>query len=111
MIFRKYHNKKTIIDGIKFDSKKEAARWCELKKLEEAGEISDLRRQIPFILINGEEGPDGRKLRPLKYVADFVYYDKNDNQVVEDSKGMKTDVYKLKKRLMWHLFRIAILET
>lgn len=110
-MYRKYNNKKTVIDGITFDSKKEAARWCELKKMEEAGEISCLCRQVPFVLINGEKGPDGKKLRPMKYVADFVYYDKDENQIVEDSKGMKTAVYKLKKRLMWHIHGIAILET
>jgi hypothetical protein len=107
----KYHNKKTVIDGIKFDSKKEAARWCELKSLEKDGEIFFLRRQVPFVLLDGEEGPDGKKLRPMKYVADFVYTDKDGDQVVEDSKGMKTDVYKIKKRLMWHIHGIAILET
>lgn len=111
MMFRKYHNKKVVIDGMKFDSKKEASRWLELKEMENNGVIYCLQRQVPFVLLDGEEGPDGKKLRPMKYIADFVYCGLDGKQVVEDSKGIKTDVYKIKKRLMWHIHRIAILET
>jgi hypothetical protein len=70
--FSKYHNKKTVVDGITFDSKHEADRYIELSMLLKAGEISDLRLQVPFeliptIRINGET------LRSTKYLADFVY--------------------------------------
>lgn len=99
----KYHNKKT--NG--FDSKKEAKRYCELKLLERAGKISDLRTQVPYIVI--EKSKYGRAVR---YYADFVYFDKDTNQiVVEDTKGFRTDIYKLKKRLLAEKYGIVIKET
>lgn len=96
---RKYGNIKTIVDGIKFDSKKEAKRYVELQLMEKAGEISVLRLQVTFIL------------SVCKYKADFVYYDKTNNLIVEDCKGMKTPVYNLKKKMMKHELGISILET
>lgn len=101
----KYHNSKTVIDGIRFDSKKEAKRYLELKILEKAGAIKDLRRQVPYVLIN-----KSRYGRAIKYVADFVYYE-DDKLVVEDVKGVRTPVYKLKKRLMAERFEIEVKET
>lgn len=101
----KYHNRKTSVDGIRFDSKKEAKRYLELKILEKAGAIKDLRRQVPYVLIN-----KSRYGRAIKYVADFVYYEDN-KLVVEDVKGVKTPVYKLKKRLMAERFGIEVKET
>ena len=102
----KYHNQKTIIDGIEFDSKKEANRYLELKLLQKANKISNLRIQVPFVLI--EKSNYGRA---IKYIADFVYYD-NDakNDVIEDTKGYRTDVYKLKKRLLAERYNIEIHE-
>lgn len=106
----KYHNKKTECDGIIFDSKREAARYKELKILLTAGEISDLRLQVPYELVPvfkvGSE-----IFRATKYVADFVYRDKDGNEVIEDSKGMRTDVYKLKKKLMAYIYHIVIQEV
>lgn len=101
----KYHNSKTVIDGIRFDSKKEAKRYLELKILEKAGAIKDLRRQVPYVLIN-----KSRYGRAIKYVADFVYYE-DDKLVVEDVKGVRTPVYKLKKRLMAEVYGIEVKET
>lgn len=101
----KYHNSKTVIDGIRFDSKKEAKRYLELKILEKAGVIKDLRRQVPYVIIN-----KSRYGRAIKYVADFVYYE-GDKLVVEDVKGVRTPVYKLKKRLMAERFGIEVKET
>ena len=101
----KYHNSKTVIDGIRFDSKKEAKRYLELKILEKAGAIKDLRRQVPYVLIN-----KSRYGRAIKYVADFVYYEYG-KLVVEDVKGVRTPVYKLKKRLMAERFGIEVKET
>lgn len=99
----KYHNKKT--NG--FDSKKEAKRYAELKLLERAGKISDLRTQVPYIVI--EKSKYGRAVR---YYADFVYFDKDINEtVVEDTKGFRTDIYKLKKRLLAEKYGIVIKET
>lgn len=101
----KYRNKKTSVDGIRFDSKKEAKRYLELKILEKAGAIQDLRRQVPYVLINKSSYG-----RAIKYVADFVYYE-DDKLVVEDVKGVRTPVYKLKKRLMAERFGIEVKET
>jgi hypothetical protein len=96
---RKYGNIKTLVDGIKFDSKKEAKRYGDLKLMEKAGEISVLRLQVTF------------NLSVCKYKADFVYYDKTNHLIVEDCKGMKTPVYNLKKKMMKHELGIEILET
>lgn len=108
----KYHSRKIRIENIVFDSQKEAQRYCELKLLEKKGEISQLRRQVPFELIPAEVGADKKKLRAAVYLADFVYLTVKDGvQHVEDVKGVKTAVYKLKKRLMWHLYKINIEEV
>lgn len=109
--FSKFRNKKTVIDGLKFDSKKEANRWLVLKMLERSGEISNLQRQVPFILLEKEQGVNGETLRQMKYIADFVYNDKEGNRHVEDVKGVRTDVYKIKKRLMWHIHKINVEEV
>ena len=101
----KYHAKKTVVDGITFDSKKEAKRYMELKEMEKSGSIQNLQLQVPFILI--EKSKYGRS---IKYVADFVY-NRNGSKVVEDVKGIKTPVYKLKKRMMAEKYGIIVLET
>ena len=106
----KYHNKKTVVDGITFDSKHEAERYKELRILQIAGEISELRLQVPYELIPLMK-LNGKTFRSTKYVADFVYKDKNGNEIVEDAKGMKTDVYKLKKKLMAYIHHIIIQEV
>ena len=106
----KYHNKKTVVDGITFDSKHEAERYKELRMLQIAGEISELRLQVPYELIPLMK-LNGETFRSTKYVADFVYKDKNGNEIVEDAKGMKTDVYKLKKKLMAYINHIIIQEV
>lgn len=103
----KYHNKKIIYDGITFDSKKEFMRYRELKLLERSGAITELEIQVPFVLF--EKSKYGRV---IKYVADFVYFDKRKSKkIVEDVKGFKTDVYKLKKRILAEKFDIEIFET
>lgn len=95
----KYGAKKTVIDGIRFDSKHEASRWCELKYMERAGLIADLRRQVKYELIPALY--DGKKLisRSVCYIADFVYT-QNGETVVEDAKGVQTEIYKIKKKIM-----------
>ena len=98
----KYGNKKVTVDGIKFDSKKEAKRWFDLKIREKAGEIGGLKRQIPYPLY----GRDGPILTPtgrhMVYKADHVYIDwhKNGEKVVEDVKGFKTKEYLIKKAIL-----------
>ena len=114
MIYQKskFHNKKTEVDGITFDSKHEAHRWVELKYLERIGEIRDLKRQYPFELIPAQYDERGKCVeRSVKYIADFVYYDRDGNLVVEDAKGMKTDAYKLKKKMLRHFKGIEIKEV
>ena len=107
----KYHACKTVVDGIAFDSKKEAKRYAELKLLERGGAIKDLRRQVRFELIPAFDVA-GKHYRPTSYVADFVYTDcKTGNEVVEDCKGFRTDVYKIKAKLFAHRFGVSICET
>lgn len=95
----KYKNEKIIVDKIKFDSKLEARRYCELKLLERAKEIKDLRRQVEFELQPSYK-KNNKTIRAINYVADFVYYDlKKGKIIIEDTKGFKTEIYKLKKKL------------
>ncbi len=101
----KYKNRKTVVDGISFDSKKEAARWRELKLLERAGAIADLRRQVRYELIRKQEGE-----RAVTYIADFVYTE-NGETVVEDAKGVRTQAYVLKRKLMLERHGIRIREV
>lgn len=105
----KYHAKKTVVDGIEFDSAKEAKRYTKLRDMEEEGKIQHLRLQVPFELLPSFEC-DGVKYRGMSYVADFVYY-RDGKQVVEDVKGVKTPEYKLKKKLMAYVNHINIEES
>ena len=85
----KYHAKKTELDGITFDSKKEANRYAELKLLERSGAIHNLQRQVRYELIPAQK-KDGKTIeRACHYIADFVYED-NGKTVVEDVKGYRT---------------------
>lgn len=95
----KYRAIKTEVDGIKFDSKKEAKRYIELKYMEEHGEISNLRRQVKYILI-----PKNDKFRECSYKADFVYI-QNGEEIVEDVKGVKSKEFKIKEKLFYHIFK------
>jgi hypothetical protein len=102
------------VDGIVFDSQREAQRYCELKLLEKKGKISQLALQVPFVLVPAEVDVNKKKLRSIVYLADFVYLTEKDGvpqKHIEDVKGVKTAVYRLKKRLMWHLYRINIEEV
>ena len=102
----KYGNTKVEIDGVPFDSKREAARWRELRLLERAGEISDLRRQVRYELVPKLPGE-----RPVDYIADFVYRDSGGNEVVEDVKGVRTPAYVIKRKLMLWRHGIRIREV
>lgn len=107
----KYHAKKTIVDGITFDSRKESYRYLVLKGMEEDGSIEDLRRQVRYELVPAFD-VDGKHYRPVFYVADFVYVDKETGKtVVEDVKGVRTDVYKLKSKLFARRYGMSIKET
>ena len=110
MGFVKYHNKKVTINGETFDSKKEAARWQELLLLQRAGKISHLNRQVTYELIPSQFIDGKCAERSVKYVADFVYKEKG-NLVVEDTKGMKTPEYIIKRKLMLSVYGIRIKEV
>ena len=95
----KYNNHKTIVDGIKFDSIREAERYQELKLLETAGEISHLELQ-PIVVLQDKFIYQGRMFRAITYRADFACFDRTVNRgVIEDVKGMETDVFKIKKKI------------
>lgn len=102
----KFNNRRINTPDGWFDSQRELNRWGELKLLQLAGEISNLRRQVEFTLI-----PKRGRLRPIKYVADFVYDDKNGKQVVEDAKGYRNRLYMLKWRLMEFVHNIEVVES
>lgn len=125
----KYNARKTMVDGIVFASKKEAQRYAVLKVLQKSGVISDLRMQVPFMLIPEQREPEewvpykkpvkgkagrwkpGKTIeRPCVYVADFVY--QQDGQtVVEDVKGRRTREYIVKRKLLLYQYGIKIKET
>lgn len=107
--------------GITFDSKKEAERYRELKELEALGEIRDVKCQVKFLLIPAQREPDkvGKRggivkgaliEREVSYRADFTYFTRDDELVVEDVKGMRTPEYILKRKLMLYMAGIRIKE-
>lgn len=96
----KYNAKRTVVDGISFPSKAEAARYIELKQLRDAGEIAWFVRQPMFDLPGG-----------VKYYADFLIVWADKTVTVEDVKGFKTAVYKIKKKQVEALYGVAIREV
>lgn len=103
MLKSKYRAKKTTLDGIKFDSKKEADRYWELKILQKQNKIRNLKLQVPYLIAVNNQNI-------CKYIADFVYDDSQGNSIVEDVKGVATPAYKLKKKLMKAVYGINISE-
>lgn len=117
----KYRNEKVTYMGIEFDSQLEANRYADLILMQRAGEITDLRRQVEYELIPCQREPDvvgprggrtpGKVIeRAVSYIADFVYKDKQGNTVVEDTKGVKTADYTIKRKLMLWIHEIRIKE-
>lgn len=129
----KYHSKKTVYDGIEFDSKREAGRYAELKQLEKSGEISELELQKKFSLVPPQYAPSNEyyksgknkgqlkrgKLieRGIDYIADFCYKDKHGNLIVEDSKGYRDPSsagyakFVIKRKLMLYCYGIRVNEV
>ena len=123
----KYGAKKQTItnsDGsvITFDSKKEMQRFVELRYMEQAGLISDLQRQVKFVLIPAQREPDtvgkrggvkkGKTIeKEVSYIADFTYTDKEGRFIVEDVKGMRTPEYIIKRKMMLYFHKIRIKEV
>lgn len=119
----KYHSQKVSIAQEIFDSKKEARRWLELKNMEEHGLISGLQRQKKFVLIPAQyepdtKGPRGGRIkgklleREVAYYADFVYFDEHEKDfVIEDTKGVRTAEYVIKRKLLLWLNGYRIREV
>lgn len=103
MKYNKYKNKKTVVDGISFDSIKEASRYKELKLLESKGLIFDLELQPRYILQESFKHK-GKTIRKIEYIADFRYLNPNRGTIVEDTKGFFTDVFKLKEKLFLYRY-------
>lgn len=123
----KYYNKKVVVDGIEFDSKKEGQRYRELSLMQRAGKISGLLLQVPFELVPNQyetvtvqlktKTKQVKKLveRKIEYIADFVYTDLETNEtVVEDVKGYKQGgayaVFQIKRKLMLSVYGIKVRE-
>jgi len=95
-----------------FHSKAESKRADELKLLQKAGEISDLKFQVRFLLLPKQYNESGHLIeRECSYIADFTYYDKDGRYVVEDKKGCPTADYKIKRKLMLFMHRIRVTEV
>lgn len=104
----KYRSRKVVVDGIRFDSKKEADKYCELKLLKKAGIIADFELQPEFELQPAYADKHGKKVRAIVYRADFKVIYSDGRQVVIDTKGYRTKEYQLKKKML--LFRYPELE-
>ncbi len=125
MPYAKYRARKVTVGNITFDSKKEAKRWETLLHLETVGDISNLQRQVKYVLIPAQRdtsteeykrGPKKGQKKPGKllekecaYYADFVY-EKNGKTIVEDTKGVRLPGYVIKRKLMLYVHGIAIKE-
>lgn len=122
----KYRAKKTVIDGITFDSKKEAKRYEELRALEYDGKIRELQLQVKYVLIPTQREPDrigaragiirGRVIeKECAYIADFTYFDADGGFHVEDVKGMREgaaySLFKVKKKMMLYFYGIRVEEV
>lgn len=112
----KYGATKVVVDGEVFDSRKEYYRWCDLRLLERAGKITDLKRQVKYVLIPAQANEDGKVVeRECSYFADFTYYDFALKQtVVEDVKGYKRgaayQLFSIKRKLMLFAYGIKVKE-
>ena len=102
----KYNNRKVNVDGITFDSVREAHRYKQLAMLARAGQIQDLRVQVKYLLVPKQQGE-----RAVDYYADFVYIDEDGQEVVEDVKGKRTPVYIIKRKLMLWVHGIKVREV
>lgn len=96
--YNKFHNEKTIVDGIKFDSKKEANYYSNLLLLKKIGIIKNIQMQVEYILQDAFD-KNGIHYRKISYIADFVAEYSDGRIEIIDVKGIKTDIYTLKKKL------------
>ena len=111
----KYGARKAYLDGIMFDSIKEAQRYKELRLLELAGDIKELQCQVKYVLIPAQRIGGKVAERECAYIADFVYYETDREggwvKVVEDVKGYHTKEYIIKRKLMLERYGIRIKEV
>jgi len=110
MAMSKYRSRKVTLDGITFDSVRESRRYQELKLLERAGKIVDLKRQVKYRLLPSQKIGNKTVEREVSYIADFTYWQGNEF-VVEDVKGVKTKDYILKRKMMLYFHGIRIREV
>lgn len=106
----KYNNTKKTVDGITFDSIIEARRYIILKARLEAGTISDLRLQPHYTIMEGYKDLSGTYIRPVQYIADFSYIDEDGKRIVEDVKGVRTEAYAIKRKLIRDRFGVDVVE-
>ena len=105
MSYNKYKNKKTIVDGIKFDSEMESHYYLYLKHLKEIGEVIDFELQPTFLLQEGFSTKDGDTIRPIKYIADFRVVYRDGHEEVIDVKGKITAEFKIKRKMLLYKYR------
>lgn len=104
----KFGNRKTTVDGLAFDSKREAARWRELTLLQRAGHISDLQRQVAYVLAPGVKFAGARRAQPaLRLIVDFAYRERGE-LVLEDVKGVITTAFTIKRHLLKALHGLEV---
>lgn len=107
----KYKNKKVIYDGIEFDSQKEGNYYLKYKTMQDLGIIKDLKIQ-PVYELQPSFKLNGKTYKKITYRADFSYVSVEDNKIhIIDVKGFKTDIYKLKKKLMAYKYKLEIEEV
>ena len=104
MSYNKYNNKKTIVDGIKFDSEMESHYYIYLKQLKEIGEVVDFEIQPTFLLQEGFN-LNGKKIRAITYKADFKVIYKDGHEEVIDVKGKLTEEFKIKRKMLLYRYR------
>ena len=107
----KYGNTQVTDAGVKFDSKAEHKRWQYLALLQKAGEIRDLKLQVPFLLIPAQVRPSGGIERATNYIADFAYTTWAGANIVEDVKGAVTPEFRLKRKLMLFVHGVEVKEV
>ena len=104
MSYNKYKNKKTIVDGIKFDSEMESHYYIYLKQLKEIGEVVDFVLQPTYLLQEGFN-LNGKRIRPITYKADFKVIYKDGHEEVIDVKGKLTEEFKIKRKMLLYKYR------
>ena len=104
MSYNKYKNKKTMVDGIKFDSEMESHYYIYLKQLKEIGEVVDFEIQPTFLLQEGFN-LNGKRIRAITYKADFKVIYKDGHEEVIDVKGKLTEEFKIKRKMLLYRYR------